>query len=177
MSEKTKDWLVKYYVAGTTNAGFQGAVTFRPYNTLYVYQSNIRFMKQLLLLSLLFIGSISCKKDKDISPEVLKGTWELRRQQTDVLAVIEPGKGEQLRFTGNSYEVRWQDRVTRSGTFRLTKGFNVSGALDDRIIFDNHTETGATTFYQLTGDSLTIKYGSMSNNGGGMISSYKKISN
>ncbi|QJB41128.1 hypothetical protein HF324_26100 [Chitinophaga oryzae] len=134
-------------------------------------------MKKILLLSLLFAGSISCKKDKDISPEVLAGTWEIRRQQTDVLMVIEPGKGEQLRFTGNSYEERSQNRVRRSGTFRLTKGFNVEGALDDRIIFDNQTETGATTFYQLTGDSLTIRYGSMSNNGGWMISSYKKISN
>nr|WP_295874249.1 hypothetical protein [uncultured Chitinophaga sp.] len=133
-------------------------------------------MKKILLLSLLFLGGISCKKDKDISPEVLSGTWELRRQETDVLLIIDPGKGDRLRFTGNSYEERWDGRVTRSGIFRLTKGFNVNGALDDRIIFDNRTETGATTFYQLTGDSLTIIYGSMSNNGGLMISGYKKIS-
>ncbi|SKA13331.1 hypothetical protein SAMN04488128_1021005 [Chitinophaga eiseniae] len=133
-------------------------------------------MKKILLLSLLFAGGVSCKKDKNTPPEVLEGTWELRRHQSDVLLVSTSGNGELFRFTGNSYEQRSQDRVTRSGTFRLTKGFNANGALDDRIIFDNQTDANATTFYQLTGDSLTIMYGSLSNNGSGAIVSYKKIS-
>jgi len=126
-------------------------------------------MKQLasLFCLLILLFSNGCKKEINSSVARLEGVWELRSVVAMLSSTYPPGNGHIISFTGNKYEITDNGQLTRSGEFEIIEDRTAStstcssiraGKYTSRIIYDNNINTG-TTFFELSGNKLTIIYG------------------
>jgi hypothetical protein len=119
-------------------------------------------MKRLLtlILMLLIIFTLSCKKDKQSKPEVLIiGNWELREviggQIPGVPGMFAPGNGNILRFSGKNYTYAKNGAILDSGTYTI--GFKFTGKVKENTLIYNGD--GFERFFRIDNNKLTIYTG------------------
>ena len=126
-------------------------------------------MKKLSLLffTVLLLVCTSCKKENKNDNESsagLEGVWELRSSRSMLISAYPPGNGHIISFIGNSYEIKDNGQLTRSGEFRVIEDLTAvestclnipDGKYTNRIVYDNNMNA-TRTFYDLSGNKLTI---------------------
>lgn len=136
------------------------------------------FTLLLLLLSLTFI---SCKKDKP-SALPLMGTWELRRHALEnTNTVYPPGNGNTLKFSDrNRYErydsTEWLDGY-QSSTFRLTSEMDRN--TKERVNLIRFGNSSTREIYNVKNDTLWLSLYPYDDEGNfltdGQVSTYVRI--
>lgn len=112
-------------------------------------------MKRYLLLSLLVVTFISCKKkDNNTLPPVIAGSWE-KTLEYSVSAMYVPPKPMLLKLGLSTYERYVEGVLVKSGTYRITTDVQQDDKKGYRIIFDNDV-FGNKSFYTLKGSELEI---------------------
>lgn len=118
-------------------------------------------MKRYLLLSLLFVAFVGCKKNSKRPPSV-EGTWELRQHiGMHPTIVYSPGNDTILKFTGTNYERYIGSQRTENGTYRVMKDMlqGYEGYIEGNRIIFNNIVNDSRTFYRIDSNRLSISYG------------------
>lgn len=111
-----------------------------------------------LVIILLPLCLVSCKKESTSVSEAIIGTWELRTEYSGWVPAksFAPGNGNYLKFTKATYQIDTNHVLLRSGTYSIVKEkFNLTGKMGNRIIY-NGEEYGNRTFVDVVHDSLTL---------------------
>lgn len=131
-------------------------------------------MRAILLLTLVSICSLACKKSDPIVTPGLFGTWELRRHYGSLLgfdSTFKAGNGTVYQFKSDStYKLYIKYKLVSQGPFHITAsdiGINVS----TRIYFGN--DSGFSEPFYYNGTQMTI--GTAADDG--IASDYVKIGN
>jgi len=121
----------------------------------------------LLLFLVILLVNTSCKKESNDSSVGLEGVWELRSARSMISSDYLPGNGHIISFTRNKYERIDNGTITNSGEFQVIEDLTASestclnipaGKYTSRIVFDNNMTT-TKTFYEISGNKLTIVSG------------------
>jgi hypothetical protein len=121
---------------------------------------NIMSMKKFLLIAIVAVGMVSCKKGTAVSPDLF-GKWEVTRVYGGNIlpadSVYKPGNGNILQFNSDSTYKRYaQGNVTAQGVYHIRKnGYKFGQNYYDELSFDNGTDFNSVI--TLAGDNLTIK--------------------
>ncbi|HXR84103.1 MAG TPA: hypothetical protein VN722_07335 [Hanamia sp.] len=111
-----------------------------------------------LIIILLPLCIISCKKEKTlVSPSII-GTWELRTLYSGWIGNTNypAGNGNYLKFSESTFEIDTNQVLLNSGTYILVREkFNLTGEMGYRIIY-NHEDNSDRTFVVVSNDSLTL---------------------
>lgn len=108
-------------------------------------------MKRYLLLSLLVVAFLSCKKNASPPPSIA-GNWELKVQPFSSYSFPDPIR---IKFTGNNYERYVAGVLDKSGTFTITKDQHGDNPKANRIILDNDLGVNKS-FYSIEGKQLRL---------------------
>lgn len=112
-----------------------------------------------LLLLLLTVCFVSCKKDKNTPPSSapLMGTWELRRGPAGIGSSREylPGNGQTIKFSsGDKYVQHWSSQSADSGTFRLTS--EVAKYNNKRVNMIRFGDSPTRDVFNIVNDTLSL---------------------
>jgi hypothetical protein len=115
-----------------------------------------KYFRLIIILLPLFI--ISCKKEKtSVSPSII-GTWELRTGYGGWSGITNypPGNGRYLKFYESTFEIDTNGVFVNSGTYRLVRDkFYLTGEMGYRIIY-NDEDNSVRTFVNVSHDSLSL---------------------
>ncbi len=113
----------------------------------------------------------SCKKD-NTNTSVIQGDWELRSSQVSITPVktFDPGNGNKLVFTENTYKAYTNGQLTKSGQYLLVRDTFAPCSVQEaqvgtRIVYDNDY-SGTGVFVTLSGSKLTFYSGCFAVDGG-----------
>jgi hypothetical protein len=126
---------------------------------------NLCFRKTALVLLLILALTAGCKKESaEETSTGIKGTWELRRVNGEMLEMdLAPGNGNLLKFTDSTYQVHVNGQLVRAGKYKLvidSAGPPACIAVPEawfrqRIIYDDDY-TGPGSFFQIENARLNI---------------------
>lgn len=110
-------------------------------------------MKHYILLSLLAVAFLSCKKKDNLGPPPpsITGNWE-KTNEGGFSAYYTPPKHLILKLTGNTYERYVEGVLVKSGTYRVAKDRYEDNSIGNRIVFDNDMAANKS-FYGFNADN------------------------
>ena len=134
-------------------------------------------MRTYLLLTLIVVGALACKKTEPVRPGLF-GKWEIHRRYGSLLgfdSTYKAGNGTIYQFNSDStYKYYIKNKLASTGAFHI-RALNVPDVLgiapSFKIYFDSDTTYGEPFSY--SGTAMTI--GTAANDG--IASDYVKIGN
>jgi hypothetical protein len=128
-------------------------------------------MRTILLLTLLAICALACKKSEPVQPGLF-GKWEIHRRYGSLLgfdSIYKAGNGTIMQFNSDStYKYYIKNKLSSSGTFHVRTNPGIAISLS--IYFDNNTNGEPFSY---GGTTMTI--GTAADDG--VAADYIKIAN
>jgi hypothetical protein len=121
-------------------------------------------MKAFILIAIVIVCIVSCKKGNDVSPNVSPaffGKWEVKRTYGGFIippdSVYKPGNGNILQLNSDFTYIHYVNNIQNAqGMYHIVKnGYMLNQTTYDEIYFDN--DTSFKSVISLNNDILTIR--------------------